>query len=438
MSGQGSVPWYRELSRTHWHALAGCWLGWTLDGFDFILITYVLSDISDEFEISLTTAGTLVLATFATRWLGGAFIGSVADRVGRKNAMIAGILVYSIATFLCGLSWNFWSLLAFRLFVGVGMAGEYAAGSTLLLESWPKHIRNKASGFLVSGWAAGGLIAAAVYAPLVGAFGWRGLFFVGIAPALLTVYIRYGVPEPREWGHAAKAKAPKISFFQLLGPRWLPVTCAMFALMFANFATTWPVLSLLPTYLKDVDYSKEAVGHLMLIASFGALLGYWASGFLGDWLGTRRALVASMTISLVFIWLTFAVTGAGTEALAVSLFLVEFTSLGITGLLPKYIAEQFDPTIRAAGLGFTYNLGSIAGGLSPVWGSALSGLIGLGPAIGVLTAFWTMVCAGMVALDLPRRAYERGERFARRQIATTTPVTSGARAATPVAGASRR
>ncbi len=143
-------PWYREVTPDNWRTLGGCWLGWALDGFDFLIITYVLTDIAKTFNISLATAGTLILATFATRWIGGAFIGSLADRVGRKNAMVLGILCYSLATFLCGLSWNFWSLLTFRLFVGLGMAGEYAAGTTLLLESWPRHLRNKASGFLVS------------------------------------------------------------------------------------------------------------------------------------------------------------------------------------------------------------------------------------------------------------------------------------------------
>ncbi|MBF8189951.1 MFS transporter [Nonomuraea sp. K274] len=401
-------PWYRQLSRQHWHALAGSWLGWTLDGFDFILITYVLTDIATEFEVSLTTAGTLVLATFATRWLGGAFIGSFADRFGRKTAMIASVLLYSFATFLCGLSWDFWSLMIFRLVVGIGMAGEYAAGSTLLLESWPERVRNKASGFLVSGWAAGGLLAAAVYAPIVTAFGWRGLFFVGIAPALLTIYIRFGVAEPEEWRSAAdRDEAPKVSFFQLLSRRWLPVAAALFGLMFANFATTWPILSLMPTYLKSTGYDEGATGTLMFVASLGALFGYWASGFLGDRIGTRRALIWVMALSLVFVATTFAVTTAGSVVLAVSLFLVEFTSLGITGLLPKYIADHFDPTLRASGLGTTYNLGSIAGGLSPVWGGALAGVIGLGSAIGVLTAFWTLACIAVIGFDLPRRALGR-------------------------------
>lgn len=420
MQLQASPHWYAEVSWRHWNALLATWLGWALDGFDFILITYVLSDVAKEFHVSLTTAGTLVLATFSTRWLGGALIGSVADRFGRKNAMIAGILIYSVATGLCGISWSFWSLLIFRLFVGIGMAGEYAAGSTLLLESWPSNMRNKASGFLVSGWAVGGLLAAAAYAPVFGAFGWRGLFFVGVLPALLTVYIRFGLPEPEEWRQAIQDVAPKVSFFQLFSRRWLAVSAAMVGLMFANFATTWPILALMPTYLKSVHYAPAQVSLLMFLASFGALLGYWASGFIGDWLGTRRALIFGSGVSLIFIAMLFVAANVkvGAGLLGTSLFLIEFTSLGITGLLPKYIAEQFDPTIRAAGLGTTYNIGSIAGGLSPVWGAALAGVIGLGPAIGALTGVWTLVFIAFLGFDVPRRARDRGLAIERRSLQT--------------------
>jgi len=157
------IPWYRELNKTQWNTFLGSWLGWSLDGFDFVLITYVLSDIAKEFHISLTLAGTLVLASFCTRWLGAAVLGSMSDKVGRKKAMIWGVLIYSVATFLNGFAWNYWSLFFFRLLVGFGMAGEYSAGTTLLLESWPKHLRNKASGFIVSGWAVGGILASCAF-----------------------------------------------------------------------------------------------------------------------------------------------------------------------------------------------------------------------------------------------------------------------------------
>lgn len=409
MATQASAPWYRQVSRQNWHALLAAWLGWTLDGFDFVLITYVLTDIAKTFHLSLAVAGTLILAAFATRWLGGAVVGSVADRIGRKNAMIVGILIYSVATFLCGLSWSFWSLMLFRLLVGLGMAGEYSAGSTLLLESWPIRVRNKASGFLVSGWAMGGLIAAAVYAPIVSNFGWRALFFIGILPALLTVYIRWGISETDEWLQARdqqtqQTRSPGISFFRLFGRQWFSVALALFLMMFASFGMNWPILSLMPTYLKSIGYSAGGVGQVMFIASFGALLGYWFSGFLGDWISTRWALVGTLAVSLAFTVLTFALASHGMATLGILIFLLEFTNLGVTGLFPKYIAEHFGVDVRAAGLGTTYNLGAIAGGLSPIWGAALASSIGLGPAIGALTFFWTAITMVIVGFRIPARA----------------------------------
>jgi SHS family sialic acid transporter-like MFS transporter len=389
--------------------LFGSWLGWALDGFDFIIISYVLTDIAKTFHVSLTAAGVLVLAAFGTRWLGGAVIGSVADRIGRKNAMMIGVIIYSIGTFLCGLSWNYWALLVFRLVVGFGMAGEYSAGSTLLLETWPDRVRNKASGFLVSGWAVGGLLAATVYAPIVTHLGWRALFFVGIAPALLAVYIRLGLSETAEFTKAkASATTSKVSFFRLFSRRWILVAFSLFVMMFGSFGMNWPIQSLLPTYLKTLGYAPAAVGHLMFIASFGALLGYWFSGFLGDWIGTRWAFVSTLLVSLAFTVLTFGLAASSTVVLGALLFALQFTNLGITGLFPKYIAEHFGVAVRSAGLGATYNLGAIAGGLSPIWGSLLGGSIGLGAAIGALTFFWSLVVIVIVGFRIPSRAAARG------------------------------
>src|SRR5690606_15188797 len=138
------TPWFRQLNRTQVKSFAAAWVGYMLDGFDFVLITYVLSEIADDFDLSLVTASSLVSAAFLTRWLGGALVGMVADRIGRTKAMMLGVLLYSGGTFLCGLSWNYWSLFVFRLIVGMGMAGEYAASSTYAMESWPAALRNKA------------------------------------------------------------------------------------------------------------------------------------------------------------------------------------------------------------------------------------------------------------------------------------------------------
>ena len=409
-----AVAWYRQLNKTQWYTLLGAWMGWSLDGFDFVLITYVLSNIADEFHLSLAVTGTLVLAAFATRWLGAAILGSMSDRSGRKGAMIWGVVLYSVATFACGLAWSYWSLFAFRLLVGIGMAGEYSAGTTLLLESWPRHLRNKASGFIVSGWAMGGMLGSSAYAAIVPNWGWRALFFIGIAPAFLTLFIRYFLPESHEWTEA-RAEAKKegrtagISFFQLFSRRWLPVTATLFIVQFSGFGMTWPITSLMPTYLRSIQYNPIGIGQMMFIANLGALFGYWFGGFLADRIGTARAIIWTILVSTIFLFAAFMVRDSF-AILAIIMFLLQFTRQGVAGLYPKYTTDFFDVDVRASGLGITYNLGSIAGGLSPVWGGALTTVIGLGPAILVCSLFWSIVILAMLIFNVPKRVADRTTR----------------------------
>ena len=242
---------------------------------------------------------------------------------------------------------------------------------------------------------------------MVSAYGWRAFFFVGLLPALLTLYVRRSIPETPEWvalrNNPSSKQPGGLSFFRLFSREWFPLAAIIFVMMFASFGMNWPVLALMPTYLKSIGYSPLGVGHVMEVASFGALFGYWFSGFLGDWIGTRWAIVSVMLASLVVIVLTFTFATSGPTTLGVLIFLLQFTNLGITGLLPIYIVEQFGVGVRAAGLGTTYNLGSLAGGLSPIWGAALAGWIGLGPALGALIFFWTLVCASIIGFELPKR-----------------------------------
>jgi len=402
-----TAPWYRELNKNQWYTLLGSWLGWSLDGFDFVLITYVLSNIAEEFHLSLTVAGTLVLAAFGTRWLGAALLGSWSDKRGRKQAMIWGVLLYSVATFLNGLAWDYWSLLFFRLLVGIGMAGEYSAGTTLLLESWPMHLRNKASGFIVSGWAVGGLLASTAFALIVPVWGWRALFFLGITPAFLIIFIRRALPESQEWEEAKeKGQTGGISFFQLFSKRWLPITITLFIIQFAAFGMTWPITSLMPTYLKSIGFDTVGIGQMMFIANLGALFGYWFGGFLADWIGTGKAIIYTILVSTVFLILAFMVKNSF-AILAIIMFLLQYTRQGVAGLWPKYITDFFDVDVRASGLGMTYNLGSIAGGMSPVWGGALTQIIGLGPAIQVSSLFWSLVILVMLIFNIPKRVADR-------------------------------
>ena len=417
-----TLPWYKELSGNHWKAFWAAWIGYALDGFDFVIITYVLTNIRQEFHLSLVTASTLISASFLTRWLGGAVVGSIADRIGRKNAMIAGIWLYAIGTLLCGLAWNYWSQFAFRLIVGLGMAGEYSASSTYVLESWPKRVRNKASGFLISGYNVGSLVVVFLYPFVVTHFGWRSLFYIGIVPVLLTLYMRKNLPENTEWNEkrAGKESTGGISFFKLFTPRILPVFLAVTIFIFSAFLYSWPVQSLMPTYLGSIGYDANGVSQVMFAANFGTLLGCIAAGFLGDRVGTRRAYIYALLASLVLIIPVFIIGKSTILLLGVLVFILLFASQGISGLHPKFMSMYFAPEIRGSGVGVAYNLGSLGGAIAPIWGAFFATKLGFGTALASLMLFLTLVVLIIVGFNIPGRILQRTAGVSSYDIASDT------------------
>ncbi|MFE6888290.1 MFS transporter [Streptomyces sp. NPDC057694] len=405
-------PWFRQLTGAHVRALFAAWIGYLLDGFDFVLLTYVLSDVSAEFDVSLATASTLLVATFGSRWLGGFVFGSLGDRYGRKSAMVWSIVLYSGGTFLCGLAWSFAALFAFRLVVGIGMAGEYGASSTYAVESWPAHLKNKASAFLITGFAVGGLVAAQVYSPVVDRFGWRALFFLGILPVLAAVYVRKSAPESPEWEAAAREQGhvQGVSALSLFTRRRLPVTLTLILVVFLAFCTNWPVSGLMPSYLDSLGYDRGTTGDIMFYAGLGTVLGTAASGFVGDRFGTARTYASVLAVSLVFLFPVFAVGAGRPLALVLLLFCFMGTNFGISGLLPKYLYDYFDARTRASGLGTVYNIGAVGGGVAPWWGAVLGDSVGLGTAMAVLTAVGVIALVLLVSFDVPGRLLRRQAR----------------------------
>ncbi|MEU5299579.1 sialate:H+ symport family MFS transporter [Streptomyces noursei] len=456
-------PWYHEVAPHQWKALSAAWLGYLLDGFDFVLITLVLTEIADDFRLDTATAASLVSAAFVTRWLGGALLGSLGDRHGRRTAMIASILLYSLATFACGFAWDYTSLFVARLVLGVGMAGEYSTSVTYVLESWPTRLRNRASGFLISGYAGGTVLAAQLYAWVAPTWGWRWMFWIGVLPVLVALWMRRSLPEAGDWhteigaagaGPGARrpertnpfrplstgglrrranvvlatvASAALFCAFTPLGAGFVPWSATVAALclvafaaqlggrrgwllyvslmvtVFCAFLYSWPVQALLPTYLKsDLGYTPAQVGDVMLFAGFGTMAGCWLAGFTGDLLGTRRAYAYTLLASLAFVFPVFAVRGS-LVGLGVLIFMLLALGQGISGILPKYIAGHFPTGARAASLGFVYNVGALGGAVAPVLGAQLTRGMSLGRALAVLTFGLTLLVVVLVGGDVPRR-----------------------------------
>ncbi|WP_406157768.1 sialate:H+ symport family MFS transporter [Streptomyces sp. NBC_01005] len=449
------LRWYREVSGTQWKSFLAAWIGYVLDGFDFVLITLVLTEISDDFGLSTVQAASLISGAFITRWLGGAVLGAIGDRYGRKLSMVLSILLYSLGTFACGFAWNYQSLFAARLAIGMGMAGEYSASATYVMESWPARLRSRASGFLISGFSVGSVLAAQVYNWVVPSLGWRWMFYLGLIPIGIALWMRRALPEAEEWTESVAEREDRpnpfrplfstrgravantvlvvvatVSLFlvftpggagmvpvlsvvagltlaafavQLGGKRGWVLYLSMIVTLFFAFLYSWPIQALLPTYLKtELGYSTDQVTDVLYFAGFGTMVGCWTAGFLGDRIGAKKAYALTLLASLAFVYPVFAVHD-NLLLLGVLLFLLQATSFGISGLLPRYIGGHFPTASRGAALGFTYNVGALGGAVAPVLGAHLASGMDLGQALAVLTFAGTVIVVLLVGFDVPAR-----------------------------------
>lgn len=468
-----TLPWYRQVSRTQWKSFFAAWIGYVLDGFDFVLITLVLTEISDEFGLSTVQAASLISGAFITRWLGGAVLGALGDRYGRKLSMVLSILLYSVGTFACGFAWNYTSLFAARLAIGMGMAGEYSASSTYVMESWPAALRNRASGFLISGFSVGSVLAAQVYDWVVPSLGWRWMFYLGLIPIAIALWMRRALPEAEEWTESVADQGAKPNPFrplfltraratantvlvvvataalflvftpggagmvpvlsviaglalaafavQLGGKRGWVLYLSMIVTLFFAFLYSWPIQALLPTYLKtELGYTTDQVTDVLYFAGFGTMVGCWVAGFLGDRIGTKKAYALTLLASLAFVYPVFAVRN-NLMLLGILLFLLQATSFGISGLLPRYIGGHFPTASRGAALGFTYNVGALGGAVAPVLGAHLASGMDLGQALAVLTFAGTVIVVLLVGFDVPARLNRLTDPDAERDHLAVTP-----------------
>jgi MFS family permease len=404
------LPWYREVTARQWYALFAGQLGWALDAFDVTLYAFCLTTIMAEWHSSPAAAGFMVSVTLFASSLGGIGFGAVADRIGRKRALMLTVLLFSICSGLSGLAQNLTQLALARGLLGLGMGGEWATGALLVSETWPPRHRGKAVGIMQSGWALGYIAAAIAAATVLPRFGWRAMFFLGILPALFTLWIRRKVDEPEIWLQAQREQKVRarsdFSFFQIFGPGLLRFT--LFSTLTSAFVMFgyWGLFSWVPGYLAQpvaqggagLGIAKAPIWIIPMM--IGAFFGYISFGFVADKLGRRPTFAAYLTLSAL---LVYAFGNARDPSVLMALGPpVGFFGSGYFSAFGAFISELFPTRARGSAVGFCYNAGRMVSALAPAAIGALSVRYGLGGALTFLAVAFVLGAASIFLLPETR------------------------------------
>ncbi len=356
---------FQDVTSAQRKTLLAASLGWALDAFDVMLYSLVVSHLMRDLGLSSATAGFLNTLTLLASGIGGLLFGLIADRIGRKRALMLSILTYSVCSLGSGLANSIAVLAVFRFILGLGMGGEWNTGATLVAETWPTHLRAKAIALVQSSWAIGFAAAALVTYAVLRVANWRAVFFVGVLPALVTLWIRKDVPESGMWeqrrrDNPAAAVATEPSFSEIFSPRYLKSTLALLFLNFFGMFAWWGLFTWVPSYLSLPVASGgrgfgDAQKTILLVALnlTGMFPGYVSFGWVADKIGRRRSfivytLMASLLVPLYAVardpWMLL-LLGTPVAFFGTGFF----TGSGIIG------SEIFPTHVRARALGFTYN-----------------------------------------------------------------------------------
>jgi MFS family permease len=393
--------WWQEASPDARRALVAASFGWMLDSFDVMLYAMVLASLMSDLDIAKTTAGLLGSLTLVASAVGGLVFGVFADRFGRRKALMASILIYSIFTAACGFATGVVMLAVFRVFLGLGMGGEWASGASLVSETWPAEHRGKALGIVQSSWAVGYAAAAAVAALVLPLWGWRGVFFVGVIPAFFTLWIQRRVKEPAIW-KKGRAQAPGIraGFGEIFGRKRLRLTLLVTLMNACTMFAWWGFNLWLPAYLSmspdqgGIGLGPGAMSGLIIFMQAGMWLGYISFGFISDRFGRKRSYVGFLLIASVFM-LLYSQARHPLALLVLGPFVAFFGTGYFTGF-GALTAEIYPTSVRATAQGITYNAGRIVSAAAPFVVGSLAQTKGFGFSFVVIAAaflaaalFWT-------------------------------------------------
>ncbi|PYR38010.1 MAG: MFS transporter [Acidobacteria bacterium] len=386
--------WWRDADRRARNAFVAASLGWMLDSFDVMLYAIVVAALIEDpaLRLSLRTAGILNSVTLVAAAGGGIAFGVIADRIGRKRALIAAVLIYSVFTAACGFAQSALQLAIFRVALGLGMGGEWATGAALVSESFPARHRGKALAFVQSAWAIGYGLAALVNLVVMPIWGWRGVFFVGVLPALLTVWIQRRVEEPQIWRDSTSADRGRIGM--LFAPGFAKTTTFLTLMNACTLFAWWGLNSWVPGYLRlppsrgGIGLSSSTMSMFVIAMQVGMWFGYVSFGFFADAFGRRRAYVLYVLAASVLLPL-YGFLRQPVLLLLLGPF-VAFFGTGYYSGFGAVIAELYPTTVRATAAGVCYNTGRLASAIAPYTVASIAEARGFAAAFGVAGAAFVL------------------------------------------------
>jgi MFS family permease len=401
------LTWWDEADTTARKSLIAASLGWMLDSFDVMLYALVLLAVRSELMIDASTAGLLQSGTLLASAAGGLIFGVLADKWGRTRALMLSVLMYSIFTAACGFAQTVAQLAVFRIFLGIGMGGEWASGAALVSETWPERHRGKALGFMQSSWAIGYALAAIVnwLVQDVAGLGWRAVFFVGVLPAIYAFWVRRSVEEPAVW-KAERAKPSRVSLRDAMGGRMLRITIAVTLMNACTMFAWWGLNSWIPSYLRaspatgGIGLSNAAMNWFIVVMQVGMWFGYVTFGYVSDAIGRRKTYVGYLVLACALV-MAYAYTTSPAILLGLGP-IVAFFGTGYFSGFGAVTAELYPTAVRATAQGITYNIGRVASAAAPWIVGSLAQSNGYPAALSITAAAYLLAAAFWIVIPETR------------------------------------